>query len=255
MTIPVADNSQFEPDPQAYDEMIDWDSRLGREWRFFQPLFREHDVRSVLDAACGTGRHAEMFRSNGLSVNGADVSTAMISYCRERWGESGSLRWAVRPYTRPNEPDFDAVICVGNSLAIADSHDELFKAIGALLASVRAGGVFVAQLLNIWRFKENAMIWQKCKRARGCGRDRVLMKGLRRVGNEAFIERVALDLSAGDVRPAYRTARLLGVTESELFDAARCAGATDVRVYGSYEREAYSTAHSQDLILVAERAR
>jgi ubiquinone/menaquinone biosynthesis C-methylase UbiE len=48
--------------------MIDWPKRLANESPFFHHLFDQSNVRRVADVACGTGRHADMFRSWGLEV-------------------------------------------------------------------------------------------------------------------------------------------------------------------------------------------
>ena len=50
-----------------YDRMVSWQGRLAREEAFFQRLFDENGVHSVLDAACGTGMHAIAFARRGLA--------------------------------------------------------------------------------------------------------------------------------------------------------------------------------------------
>ena len=62
-----------------YDVMIDWPKRLAHEGPFFRRLFQRADARRVLDAACGTGRHAALMHSWGLEVEAADISPAMIA--------------------------------------------------------------------------------------------------------------------------------------------------------------------------------
>jgi hypothetical protein len=60
-----------------------------------------------------------MFHSWGLEVEGADVSPAMIARCRQQFGEPGTLRWTVRGFEEPAPAAVDAVVCLGNSLALA----------------------------------------------------------------------------------------------------------------------------------------
>ena len=45
----------------GYDLMTDWEARLRSEAGFLRQLFERFQVRSVLDAACGTGQHAMAF--------------------------------------------------------------------------------------------------------------------------------------------------------------------------------------------------
>ena len=87
-----SDRSGFKPDPAAYDAMIDWKRRLERETPFYRQLFERINIQSVLDVACGTGRHAEMFHTWGLSVEGGDVSPQMLDFCRTRCGPGIAAR-------------------------------------------------------------------------------------------------------------------------------------------------------------------
>lgn len=248
-------SSSFEDLPDRYDLLIDWPKRLAYEGPFYRRLFAEHQVRSVLDAACGTGRHAEMFHSWGLRVEGADVSPEMIAHCRRRLGESDTLRWCQRSFTEPADPPggFDAVICVGNSLALANDRAVMDQAVRAMLASVCSGGVCVIQVLNLWRLPEGETTWQKCKRVTLAGQDHVLLKGIHRVGERAFIDFVDLVISGDGLTSDFHQTSFAGVEAYDLADMARGGGATSIMLYGGYQGEAYDRHGSPDLILVCAR--
>src|SRR5690242_5485095 len=111
----------FDDLTDVYEAMIDWPKRLGVEAPFFRGLFERFHVKRVADIACGTGRHAAMFHSWGLEVEGSDLSPNMIARARDTFGEPGGLRWTVRGFDRPpgENGSSDAVTCLGNSLALA----------------------------------------------------------------------------------------------------------------------------------------
>ncbi len=159
--------SMFQDLTDVYEAMIDWPKRLAHEEPFYRRLFAEHGVRSVVDTACGTGRHAAMFHSWGLRVEGADVSPGMIDRARANFGEPARLRWVVRGFDEPIAPaePFDAAVCVGNSLPLAPDIATAERAIGQMLAAVRRGGLLVVQALNLWRLPDGPCIWQKCRLA------------------------------------------------------------------------------------------
>ena len=54
----------------VYEAMIDWPKRLAGEGPFYRRLFGRHGVRSVIDVACGTGRHAARGRLLPLRLAG-----------------------------------------------------------------------------------------------------------------------------------------------------------------------------------------
>ena len=69
----------------GYDVIIDWEERLDREEPFYRALFDEHNVRTLLDTACGTGEHAAWFSSWGIDVVATDLSQEMIEVCRLKY--------------------------------------------------------------------------------------------------------------------------------------------------------------------------
>ena len=162
----------FQDLTDVYEAMIDWPKRLANEGPFYRRLFEQYGVRSVVDVACGTGRHAAMFHSWDLQVEGADLSPAMIDRARASFGEPAGLRWVVRGFDQPIAPEspFDAAVCVGNSLPLAPDMATVRQAIGEMLAAVRRGGLLVIHALNLWHLPDGPCVWQKCRRADSAAR-------------------------------------------------------------------------------------
>ncbi len=245
----------FDESAWRYEALVDWEKRLAHEAPFYRDLFAEVGVESVLDAACGSGRHAGMFHSWGLRVEGADISPGMIELCRARLGESDSLRWQVRPFDQPADPpaSFDAVVCVGNSLSLAPDAETIQRAVRAMLESVRPGGVCVIQVLNIWSLPDGPMVWQKTRRVRHDGGDHVLLKGIHRSGRQAWIVVLDLTISRENVESSSESTCLEGIEAADLISAAKTAGASRVDTFGNYGRTAYNRDASPDLIMVCRK--
>lgn len=245
----------FDIPPSRYEALIDWEKRLANEAPLFRALFARHRVQRVLDAACGTGRHARMFHEWGLAVEGADASPAMIEQCRANYGESPTLRWVVRRFESPPDPQapFDAVVCLGNSLALAPDMAAAEAAIRAMLGAIAEGGVCVLQVLNLWALPSGPCVWQKCVTARLDGELHVLVKGVHRVADAGYVEMIDLTLRDGGTRPAYESTRWLGIDPDWLVSAARAAGARSVQLLGGYQSQPYARDTSTDLLAVIER--
>jgi 2-polyprenyl-3-methyl-5-hydroxy-6-metoxy-1,4-benzoquinol methylase len=62
-----------------YDYFVNWKSRLAYELPFLvkeiSSLGRNPHELKVLDAACGTGRHAIALANEGFQMSGADLQT------------------------------------------------------------------------------------------------------------------------------------------------------------------------------------
>ncbi len=236
----------------AYDLLIDWPKRLANEGPFFQKRFAEAGVQRVLDAACGTGHHAAMFHRWGLAVEGADLSAAMIARCRARFGEEDGLRWAVRSFEEPcGAPGrFDAVVCVGNSLALVADLAAVERASASMIAALRPGGVGVLQVLNLWRVHEGPTSLQKCEVMQNNEGRRILLKGLHRAGSRGYIDLIDLQMTSAGWVKRFDTPSFLGIEAKDLSAAVRSNGGRDLQLYGNYQEEPYDREQSADLICV-----
>ena len=248
-------NDIFGNGVSRYDMLVDWERRLANEAPFYRRLFREVGARRMLDVACGTGRHAAMFHEWGLQVEGADVSPKMLAVCRERYGESESLRWVERSFDTAWTPRerFHVAICVGNSLCLAPSRSAADTAIRVMANAVSPGGICVVQVLNLWRFPEGPTIWEKCKRFESDGGQRILLKGIRRIGSRGFVDLVDLVIGPDGVTNQSKGSELIGLEADDVCSAFRKAGASCIEVFGGYNGETYDRENSRDLTVVCRR--
>ncbi len=237
----------------VYDALIDWPKRLAREEPFYRQVFEQAGVQSVVDVACGSGRHAAMFHDWGLRVEAADVSHEMIELARCRFGEPPGLRWVVRGFDLPvASGPFDAAVCVGNSLALAPDRRTAAEAVRQMLAAVRPGGMIVVQVLNLGRLPEGPCVWQIVKRATLAERDLLLVKGVHRCGSGGFVDLVVVPLDA-EGSPHAESVPLLAIDSDDLQQMARSAGAAEVALYGNYQRTPFDSGQSPDIIVVATK--
>lgn len=239
----------------VYEAMIDWPKRLTNEEPFYRRVFERFGVQRVLDVACGAGRHAAMFHSWGLGVEGADVSPAMIARARSSFGEPEGLRFAVRSFTdsvAAGEP-FDAAICVGNSLALAPDLAAVEQALTRMTAAVRPGGALVVQVLNLWRLPDGPCQWQKSQRAAVGAADVWIAKGVHRCGTGGYVDLVVAEID-GDGGTRTDSIAFLGLEAADLQRAASVAGAVDIEFFGGYQEQPYQRSASVDLILTARKA-
>ncbi|MBM4457439.1 MAG: class I SAM-dependent methyltransferase [Chloroflexi bacterium] len=141
-----------------FDVMTDWDARLAAEGPFLRQLLDEAGARQVLDAACGSGGHALALTRWGYAVTAIDASPAMIALAKQK-AEVQRLATtfavadladlaALPPSLLAREEEFDAVLCLGNSLPHLLSHAELAAALQSMAAALRPGGLFITQNLN-----------------------------------------------------------------------------------------------------------
>jgi glycine/sarcosine N-methyltransferase len=136
---------------RAFDVMTDWPARLGFEMPFIQRTLNQHNVRSVLDTACGTGWHAIALARRGYTAAGCDASRAMIERARTNAAQAGvNVRFETADFGRLDlfPGKFNAILCLGNSLPHLLSGEELVAAFGQILGRLERGGVVILHNLN-----------------------------------------------------------------------------------------------------------
>lgn len=237
-----------------YEALIDWARRLSNEEPFYRGLFERIKARKVLDVACGTGRHAQMFHSWGLQVEAADISPAMLDAGRRRYGEPTGLRWVERGFDAPvpQPACFDVALCVGNSLALAPDVATVERAVGQMMRAVRPGGAIVIHVLNAWAIPNGPIVWQKSLKHAMADADVLILKGVHRAGSRGFVDLVIQSVQTGQ-RLRSESVPFLGLEEDAMRQAAIVAGAGEIQFIGGYHGQAYERENSVDLIMVAFR--
>ena len=101
----------------------------------------------VLDAACGIGVDAAALMRRGFDVTASDASEEMVAHARRRLDSVGPARTVVSQWedlpSHFKPGTFDAVFCVGNSIAHATGAAEMIAAFEAFRLVLTPGGQLV----------------------------------------------------------------------------------------------------------------
>lgn len=130
-----------------YDEFGNIENYLGSEKIFFEKLFTQYTVRSVLDCACGTGQHLYMLSKMGFHVNGSDLSPSMLKVASKNLEKLGKkiplyqcdFRYLEKVYTEK----FDAVVCLTTSLPHLHTDEDLLMALVSMKDRLQENGILV----------------------------------------------------------------------------------------------------------------
>lgn len=144
--------SAFDDISLAYDNTIDWESRLSKEVPFLLSILNNPRGKRVLDMACGSGRHSVSLAAHGAQVTSFDMSKTMIQ-AAQKHAESNKVDPLfiiadMIDVGRIVDDSFDLVICLGNSLALLDNLESVKDVVKALYELLNDGGSFVVQALN-----------------------------------------------------------------------------------------------------------
>lgn len=103
---------------------------------------RSPRARTLLDVACGTGRHLEHLR-RWYGVEGLDADADMLTVARERLGDVPLHRADMRDFDLGRQ--FDAVTCLFSAIGYMCTVAGLAEAVGAMARHVTPGGVLIVE--------------------------------------------------------------------------------------------------------------
>ncbi|PNQ72726.1 SAM-dependent methyltransferase [Hanstruepera neustonica] len=101
---------------------------------------------TILDLACGKGRHSVYLNSLGYDVTGADLSENSIAYAKQF--ENDSLHFEVHDMCKPFGKHFDAVFNLFTSFGYFEHEADNLKTIQAIQADLNATGFGVIDFMN-----------------------------------------------------------------------------------------------------------
>ncbi|MGY5854387.1 MAG: class I SAM-dependent methyltransferase [Candidatus Thorarchaeota archaeon] len=144
--------SSFDTLALAYDNSIDWETRLGRELPFLVNCVANVEGSRILDLACGSGRHTVALASRGADVVGIDSSKSMIEAAQKLAADKDvQIKFEVADMLNLRQivnDEFDLITCLGNSLALVPTLNDLKQVVEDVMSVLRPGGTFVSQTLN-----------------------------------------------------------------------------------------------------------
>jgi SAM-dependent methyltransferase len=119
---------------------------------FLESAFRTHaahQVRDVLDVACGNGRHIVGLAHRGYRCTGQDYTPERVQIAKARAKREGvSLKLIQGDATRLEyEKEFDAVLALYILFLLPDD-DEVLKCLQQIHRALKPGGVLVCNIAN-----------------------------------------------------------------------------------------------------------
>lgn len=106
---------------------------------------KENDT--ILDLACGKGRHAKYLSRKGFDVTGVDLSEESIAYAKQF--ENSKLHFEIHDMCLPFPQQFDAVFNLFTSYGYFENDVDNLRTIQAIRAELKPEGYGVIDFLNV----------------------------------------------------------------------------------------------------------
>ena len=133
----------YERSAHVYDEIYGAKDYVGEAARLRELIqARKPGALTLLDVACGTGRHLEHLRA-WFEVEGLDREPTLLAIARERLPDVPLHEGDMRDFNLGKR--FDAVTCLFSAIGHVASTDELHAAVQSMANHLAKGGVLVIE--------------------------------------------------------------------------------------------------------------
>lgn len=144
---------------KKYDTIIDQKARLDMEIPDLVSMFKELNVKTVLDIGSGTGVHSIALAQKGFDVLGMDRSSGMIRVAQEKAKAlpaniRSKIKFISKDYVDLEKTlgrKFDAVIFMGSALAHIEDPQKTLQAVNEVLNDKAA---IICQISNYHKVME-----------------------------------------------------------------------------------------------------
>lgn len=248
-----------------YDRFVNWKNRLNFELPFLisqlssLTAVQERPLR-ILDAACGTGMHAIALAQKGYQTSGADISSGMILKAREN-AEAEHLKIDFQTASFGNlaktfgEAQFDALICLGNSLPHVSSLAELHVALEDFSNCLRPGGLLILQNRNFEAVLAQRDRWMEPQSFMEDGKEWIFIR-FYDFEPDGFINFNILTLHKG-AAPAWEqsisVARLLPIDRNQIQSGLNNTMLSASTYFGGLDGSPFQPETSGNLVVVARK--
>ena len=104
---------------------------------------RRPEARSLLDVACGTGKHLAELRDRFADVEGLDLDEGLLAIARERLPEVTFHHADMTSFEL--ERRFDVITCLFSSIGYVGTEDRLRAAVAAMAGHLEPGGLLLVE--------------------------------------------------------------------------------------------------------------
>lgn len=218
-------------------------NRDASEAKKFMDNLTQHlslqEDETIMDLACGKGRHSTYLNSLGYQVTGVDLSENSINAAKEF--ENDRLKFAVHDMTQEYSEQFNAVFNLFTSFGYFEKEEDNLKTIKAIKSNLKEHGFGVIDFLNVDFVLDN-LVASEVKQVEH------IEFHIKRYLKDGFIHK---DISFSDEGKDFNfTERVKAVRLKDFENYFEAAGLTLLEVYGDFNLNKYQSKSSPRLIMI-----
>ncbi len=194
---------------------------------------------TILDLACGKGRHSIYLNQLGYTVTGVDLSANSIEYASQFANET--LQFHVHDMCKPYPKQFDAVFNLFTSFGYFDNEEDNLNTIRAIQANLTEKGLAVIDFMNAAHVIAH-LVPEETKEIDG------ITFYLKRYVQDGYIHKEIKFTDQGN--DFLFTEKVKALQLDDFKNYFQQAGIDLLEVFGNYQLDSFNTQTSPRLILI-----
>ncbi len=227
------------------------DRETKREVTMVEEVLQLPPGASILDVACGTGRHIIRLAAQGFRVTGLDLNESYIEMVQTAAAAAQVEVDAVAGDMReiPFEAEFDAVVSLFTSFGYFETEEDDLRVLSGVIRALKPGGKYLLDVGNReWYIQNGEERW-------GEDADGTVHLVRRDFNPITSINTTVFYAMAPDGTYTQEgTQHIRLYTMTEMLRLLRLAGLTFVASYGDYRLKPYTTRSKRMIILAMKPA-
>ncbi|MDO6597497.1 methyltransferase domain-containing protein [Oceanihabitans sp. 2_MG-2023] len=194
---------------------------------------------SILDLACGKGRHSIYLNTIGYTITGVDLSANSIAHAKQF--ENETLKFKVHDMSKSYPDQFDAVFNLFTSFGYFDKEEDNLNTIKAIKAELNEFGFGVIDFMNSEYVIDN-LVAEDVKTVEG-----IAFTQKRSVVDGYIIKDISFTVDGKDY--SFQE-RVRGFTLADFESLFNQAGVYLLDAFGDYKLNPFHAKQSERLILI-----
>ena len=194
---------------------------------------------TILDLACGKGRHSIYLNKLGYQVTGVDLSENSIAIAQESSNET--LQFKTHDMREPMNETYDAVFNLFTSFGYFDTHEDNIKTLKAIKESINEYGFGVIDFFNADFIIEN-LVAEETK-----GIDGITFHIKRSVEDKKIVKEIRFEDKGESF---FFTEKVSAFTLADFEAMMEEAGIYLLEIFGDYKLRKFYKSQSERLILL-----
>ncbi|MDI6767122.1 MAG: methyltransferase domain-containing protein [Bacteroidota bacterium] len=235
-----------------YDSMTSFEQRLAKEEPLFRSLVEKHKIKIALDAGAGTGVHSLLLAKSGVEVTAVDFSQKMLQllsiHAQRQKLKIKTVKSDFLDLQKNVHQKFDAIFCMGNSLAHAKPQRELNRILSNFHRLLKPNGFLFIQILNYDRIILKRVIIQSIKESDG----KTFIRFYGFADDHIDFNLLTIKRKGGLLEHRIQTTILRPIMQKDILGLLHEIGFKKVKSLGSLAGDKFVRSKSNDLFIVAE---